>query len=173
MAGSWPYHRKTDGGWVRCASNPCRLHPYAVKADSPSMAARIVEGDGTVGGWCEPELTFTDIMEFSVPNDVDEGHVRQLAESIRRNGWRGAPIIVDAESGLCVTGSHRMAALRLLNEEDDEDLDLQDMEVAYDAHDIIQDWYERNTDDTFPYDRLRDVFEGTPVERWRDSMAEW
>lgn len=176
--GGWPYHEKNDGTWVRCASNPCSHHPDAVIADSPASADRIIHGDESVGGWCEPELTFNDIMAFSVPNEVDESHVRSLAESIRRNGWRGAPIIVDAESGNCITGSHRMAALKLLDEEDEEDLDIADMEIAYNAHDIIQDWYERNTDGdgffpSFPYDRLREVFKGTPVERWRESIEEW
>ena len=56
--------------------------------------------------------------------------------------------------------------------------DVSDMEVAYDAHDMVQDRYGRNTDDdgccpSFPYDGLHEVFDGTPVERWHDSMEEW
>ena len=52
------------------------------------------------------------------------------------------------------------------------------MDVAYDAHDMVQDRYGRNTDDdgccpSFPYDGLHEVFDGTPVERWHDSMEEW
>lgn len=51
------------------------------------------------------------------PHEVmDEELAGRLAESMRTNGWQGAPlVIVDRESGdpLAVTGSHRIAAARV------------------------------------------------------------
>lgn len=68
----------------------------------------------------------SEIMMFEAINPVDQTHVDEIAESIRENGWIGAPILVIASHGMLVTGSHRLAALRQIDEawDDDEWFDL-------------------------------------------------
>lgn len=173
--GDWPYHERKDGSWAPCASNPCRLHSSdGVMASSAEQARSIAHGRGD-GDACEPDIPFEDISCFSVPNDVDERHVDELEKSILKHGWRGAPILVDEQAGMCISGSHRMAALQRILDKDEMD-DVLQMDVAYDVGDLVDKWTVDNTVDgwcpSFPYDSLGEVFKGTEVERWKDSL-EW
>ena len=120
------------------------------------------------------EMTYMQISCYATPNDTDRKHVDEIAQSILRHGWDGAPILVDSVQGICLTGSHRMAALQHLA--DDTDMDVDDMTVALDVHDILEDWYDSQDPDTIdelPLDNLRAVFEGTEVEEYKDQLPEW
>ena len=56
-----------------------------------------------------------ELLGFEKVNDVDETKARAIAESIKKNGWKGAPILT---YGNClVTGSHRLRAFEILEEE--------------------------------------------------------
>ncbi|PXY87345.1 hypothetical protein DKK68_06185 [Bifidobacterium asteroides] len=120
------------------------------------------------------EMTYMQISCYATPNDTDRKHVDEIAQSILRHGWDGAPILVDSVQGICLTGSHRMAALQHLA--DDTDMDVDDMTVALDVHDILEDWYDSQdpeTVDELPLDNLRAIFEGTEVEEYKDQLPEW
>ena len=120
------------------------------------------------------EMTYMQISCYATPNDTDSKHVDEIAQSILRHGWDGAPILVDSVQGICLTGSHRMAALQHLA--NDTDMDVDDMTVALDVHDILQDWYDSQdpeTVDELPLDNLRAIFEGTEVEEYKDQLPEW
>ncbi|MGE5486001.1 MAG: ParB N-terminal domain-containing protein [Ignavibacteriales bacterium] len=44
--------------------------------------------------------------------EVDEGHLRELTEEIRRDGVLRQPVVVDARSGVILDGHHRVRALK-------------------------------------------------------------
>ncbi|QIG78221.1 hypothetical protein BIBE0010001c01_00035 [Bifidobacterium phage BigBern1] len=120
------------------------------------------------------EMTYMQISCYATPNDTDRKHVDEIAQSILRHGWDGAPILVDSVQGICLTGSHRMAALQHLA--DDTDMDVDDMTVALDVHDILEDWYDSQdpeTVDELPLDNLSAIFKGTEVEEYKDQLPEW
>lgn len=120
------------------------------------------------------EMTYMQISCYATPNDTDRKHVDEIAQSILKHGWDGAPILVDSVQGVCLTGSHRMAALQHLA--DDTDMDVDDMTVALDVHDILEDWYDSQDPDAvdeLPLDNLRAIFEGTEVEEYKDQLPEW
>ncbi|WP_024627907.1 ParB N-terminal domain-containing protein [Bifidobacterium sp. A11] len=120
------------------------------------------------------EMTYMQISCYATPNSTDRKHVDEIARSILQKGWDGAPILVDSVQGICLTGSHRMAALQHLA--DDTDMDVDDMTVALDVHDILEDWYDsQDPDDVdeLPLDNLRAIFEGTEVEEYKDQLPEW
>lgn len=120
------------------------------------------------------EMTYMQISCYATPNSTDRKHVDEIARSILRHGWDGAPILVDSVQGVCLTGSHRMAALQHLAA--DSDMDVDDMTVALDVHDILEDWYDsQDPDDVdeLPLDNLRAIFAGTEVEEYKDQLPEW
>lgn len=120
------------------------------------------------------EMTYMQISCYATPNDTDSKHVDEIAQSILRHGWDWAPILVDSVQGICLTGSHRMAALQHLA--DDTDMDVDDMTVALDVHEILEDWYDSQDPDAvdeLPLDNLRAIFEGTEVEEYKDQLPEW
>ena len=116
-------------------------------------------------------MTSESIKGFAKVNSTEAGKVEEIAESIRENGYIGAPILVAAASGILITGSHRLAALELLADE----MDVDDMEVAEDVQDIIDAWCEENdaTADEIDFSSLASVFAGTWVEQYKDELEEW
>ena len=121
-------------------------------------------------------MTYTDIMQYIPVNDTDAAHVREIADSIKANGWIGMPILVcNAFGGSLVTGSHRLAALRLLASEDwDFDPDILG-DIAEDVSGEVEKWCidEDEDFDHFPHDNLSAVFCGSWVEQYKDELIEW
>lgn len=64
-------------------------------------------------------MTFEEIMHYTPINKTDNEKVRKLAESIKQNGFEGCPILVSELFGVLVTGSHRLAAITYLYENDE------------------------------------------------------
>lgn len=116
-------------------------------------------------------MTYNEIKYFAAVNDVDSNRVHSIADSIRENGFVGAPILVCAASGLLITGSHRLAALTELSETEDVD----DLEVAEDVQDIVDTWCEANeaSIDDIDFSSLCNVFAGTWVEQYKEEIVEW
>ena len=116
--------------------------------------------------------TYFDVKCLPAVNDVDRDKVEEIKESILTNGWQGAPILY-TNLGL-VTGSHRLAALREI-EDTEEDDDVLDEDVAEDVTDIINDYCEKNdmTWDEIDFSYLRDIFSGTWVEEYKGQIREW
>ncbi|MBH9981109.1 MULTISPECIES: ParB N-terminal domain-containing protein [Bifidobacterium] len=122
------------------------------------------------------EMTYRQISCYATPNPTDGSHVDEIEQSILEHGWRGAPILVDSIQGICITGSHRMAALARLAGQGRHGIG--DMKVALDVHGIVQDWWDKQDPELldcveFPYDSLGSVFAGTEVEQYKDEIAEW
>lgn len=116
-------------------------------------------------------MTYTDIRAYAPINDTDAAHVREIADSIKANGWVGAPILVHDVAGMLITGSHRLAAIKLLSDED-WDFDPDELgDIAEDVGDIIDEYCEENGD--IPFDMLSLVFSGTWVEEYADQLVEW
>lgn len=116
--------------------------------------------------------TYFDISSLPTVNEVDQNKVEEIQESILANGWQGAPILY-TNLGL-VTGSHRLAALREIEEtEDDDDILFED--VAEDVTDIVNDYCEKNdmTWDELDFGNLGAIFAGTWVEEYKDEIREW
>ena len=86
-------------------------------------------------------MKYSEIASYAGINAVDAGKVADLAESIKANGWQGAPILV-CNMGL-VTGSHRLAALAELDADLDYDGDALDQDVAEDVADEVNAYCER------------------------------
>lgn len=116
--------------------------------------------------------TYEEIKSLPLVNDVDAEKVEEIKKSIMGNGWQGAPILY-TNLGL-VTGSHRLAALKEIDDyEDDDDVLFED--VAEDVTDIINDYCEKNdmTWDELDFSSLREIFTGTWVEDYKDEIREW
>ncbi|MBS6976206.1 MULTISPECIES: ParB N-terminal domain-containing protein [Gordonibacter] len=118
-------------------------------------------------------MKYSEIASYAGINAVDAGKVADLAESIKANGWQGAPILV-CNMGL-VTGSHRLAALAELDADLGYDGDALDQDVAEDVTDEVNAYCEREGIgyDEIRFDRLRDIFAGTWVEEYKDQIVEW
>lgn len=116
--------------------------------------------------------TYFDIKSLPLVNEVDEKKVSEIKKSILKNGWKGAPILY-TNMGL-VTGSHRLAALQEI-EESGEDDDVLFEDVAEDVTDIINDYCSSHDTywDELDFSSLRDIFSGTWVEEYADSIDEW
>lgn len=115
-------------------------------------------------------MTGLEILGFEKVNGVNETKVNEIAESIKKDGWKGCPILVYGNT--LISGSHRLAALEKLN---GEDFDI-DFECAEDVSDIIEDKINggMDIDDIFNYtDYLRAIFEDTWVEEYKDEIKEW
>ncbi len=113
------------------------------------------------------------ILDYVEINETDPSRVHSLAESIRANGWQGAPILVAESFGMLITGSHRQAALKELD--DDFDFDVDELgDVAEPVDDLINAWCEENDTciDDVRYDCLAEIFAGTWVEQYKDEL-EW
>ena len=108
-----------------------------------------------------------ELLGFEKVNDVDEEKARAIAESIKENGWQGAPILT---YGNClVTGSHRLRAIEMLY---DDDFDL-DFDCAYDVTDILEEKGFLGAELWENTDNLSTIFEGTWVEEYADEIEEW
>lgn len=116
--------------------------------------------------------TYFDISSLPTVNEVDQNKVEEIKKSILENGWLGAPILY-TNMGL-VTGSHRLAALQEI-EETGEDDDVLFENIAEDVTDIINDYCESHDTywDELDFSSLRDIFSGTWVEEYADSIDEW
>lgn len=114
-----------------------------------------------------------EVMNLIKINDTEFARVEEIAKSIEVNGWVGCPILYSASFGTLITGSHRVAALELL---DNNGIDLDALgEVAEDVDDLINAWCEENycCFDDIRYDCLGEIFTGTWVEQYKDEITEW
>lgn len=116
--------------------------------------------------------TYFDISSLPLVNEVDEKKVSEIKKSILENGWQGAPILY-TNLGL-VTGSHRLAALRSIEETED-DIDVLDEDVAEDVTDVINQYCESHDTywDEIDFSSLRGIFTGTWVEEYKGDIEEW
>ena len=114
-----------------------------------------------------------EILYFAGINATEPVYVKEIADSIRKNGWIGCPILVMESFGILITGSHRLEALKLLA---DEGFDLDSLgNVAEAVDDIVNAWCAEN-DTCFTdirFDCLSDIFAGTWVEQYKDEIGEW
>lgn len=118
-------------------------------------------------------MTFEQIQSYELINEIDEERVKEIASSIKKIGWLGCPILV-TEMGL-LTGSHRLTALQLLNE--NEELDLT-MNVAEDVTELVNEAFARFEEEEgyapeLEYDNLGWIFEGTWVAEHKNEIEEW
>lgn len=135
----------------------------------------------------EPEMTAMEIIGFAPINDVDAEKVAEIAANIKANGWKGAPVLVMASMAQMVTGSHRLAALQMIDAEAnqaviDGDYDAADAldailnaDVAVEVDDIVNDYCEAEECgfDEIPFDNLSAVFAGTDIEQYAAELVEW
>jgi hypothetical protein len=120
-------------------------------------------------------VNYYEIRSLTPVNDVDSAKVETIIESIKAHGWTGAPILVCADAGTLITGSHRLAALKALARDFEYDGDALDCDVAEDVSDIVEAWCEANdsTIDDIRFDSLAEVFAGTRIEAYADEIEEW
>lgn len=132
-------------------------------------------------------MTGFEIIGFAPINDVDADRVAEIANSIKTNGWVGAPVLVMASMAQMITGSHRLAALRAIEAEydnavfggDDDAADrlsaILNEDVAVEVDDIVNNYCEAEdeTIDSLPYDNLSLIFAGTEIEQYASEIVEW
>lgn len=116
--------------------------------------------------------TYFDISSLPTVNEVDQNKVEEIKKSIVANGWQGAPILY-TNLGL-VTGSHRLAALREIEETEDDD-DVLFENIAEDVTDIINSYCEEHDIywDELDFGNLGEIFAGTWVEEYKAEIREW
>ena len=108
-------------------------------------------------------MKFDEISCYATVNATDGAKVAELAESMKENGWKGAPV------------SHRLAALTAIDSDAEYDGEVLYEDVAEDVTDEINDYCEREGIgfEEIQFDNLRDVFAGTWVEEYKDEIVEW
>lgn len=128
-----------------------------------------------------------EIIRYNLINDTEAEKVNDMVKSMESNGWIGMPILVNEETEELVTGSHRLAAIKIIYDkynageyDDDAAIEelLNDVDVAEDVSEIIDAYAERMMKevgyfDGIEYDNLRSVFSGTWVEQYAAEMVEW
>lgn len=118
-------------------------------------------------------MKYREISGYSLINEVDEIKVTELANSIRTNGFVGCPILTF--NGQLLTGSHRLAALRVL---DLQDFDLDKFEVAEDVTELVNEAFESFNEENGYYPELdfSDIgwmLKDTWVEAYKEEIEEW
>lgn len=113
-----------------------------------------------------------EILGYEKVNGTEEEKVNEIANSIKENGWVGAPILT--YGNLLLTGSHRLAAIEILAEED---FDL-NFDCAYDVQELVDEYMDENEltlQDVFNYTDggLKNIFVGTWVEEYAEMIREW
>lgn len=120
------------------------------------------------------QYKFDDIKTFEPINNMEEEKVTKLIKSLRKNGWKGCPILI--HDGELLTGSHRLIALKNIEIIDKEAKVLKEY-VALDVTDIVDNRILELSDDEFDYDidysNLGPLFEGTEIEKYKDEIKEW
>ena len=120
-------------------------------------------------------MTGWKVINYNLINDVDQDKVQALAQSIHKNGWIGCPILVNGDELL--TGSHRVAALRMIAEEYD-DISILDQEVAEDVSQLVEAAFQKFEHENgylpdLDYSDIGWIFQGTWVERYKSEIEEW
>ena len=118
-------------------------------------------------------MTYDRISRFAPINDVDNDKVKEIAESIKANGYVGCPILIFGESLL--TGSHRKAALDLL---DAEGYDVAGLDVAEDVTEIIENAIsvfeeENGYIPDIDFSNIGWLLKGSWVEAYKEEIEEW
>ena len=118
-------------------------------------------------------MTFDQISYMAEINEVDDEKVNEIAESIKENGWVGCPILV--YNDMLLTGSHRLAALKKLAEED---YDIFDLDVAEDVTDIVEAHISQREEEygwapDIDYGNIGWLLEGSWVDEYKDEISEW
>lgn len=118
-------------------------------------------------------MTFGEIEWMQEINDVDENEVNRIAESIKADGWIGCPILVFNDQLL--TGSHRLAALKKLDEEGEDVLDL---DVAEDVTEIVEENIRKCEEEQgwapdIDFGSIGWLLKGSWVEEYKDQIVEW
>ena len=120
-------------------------------------------------------MKYSDIAYMPLINSVDEDKVRQIASSIQENGFTGCPILIYSDELL--TGSHRLAALRYL--EETTDLDMDELgDVAEDVTGIVEENRAKREEEggwcpDIDYSDIGWMLTGSWVEEYRDEISEW
>lgn len=105
-------------------------------------------------------------------NDTDRAKVARIIRSIRRHGWRGPAVLVHDALGRAVTGSHRIAAARILSQYEkyyDIECEIVECDDEIEAFCVENDC----TFEQLPLDSLRTIFEGTGLESCARKNEEW
>lgn len=118
--------------------------------------------------------TYEDIKSYYTINETESNKVEAIAQSIKENGWQGAPILTYGDYRL-ITGSHRLEALEALYEDGEVDNGLFSTDIAEDVTDLVDAYLAKNgmdfSDIDFAY--LGGMFEGTWVEQYAHQIEEW
>lgn len=111
-------------------------------------------------------MTGYEVIDMELVNRTDSNKVNEIAESIKANGWSGMPILT--YGNVLITGSHRVAALRSLYEED---FDIS-FECARDITGLVEELGIEEEDLFNNTDSLRHLFAGTWIEEYKNE-CEW
>lgn len=118
-------------------------------------------------------MTYDEISTMYFINEVEENKVNKIAESMKVNGYVGCPILVWNDQLL--TGSHRLAAMKQL---EDEGYDISDWEVAEDVTDIVEENFSRFEEENgwqkdVDFSDLGWLLKDSWVEEYKNEIEEW
>ena len=120
-------------------------------------------------------MRYDHISHYTPLNAVSPDKVAALVESMLERGWVGCPILIYGES--LIPGSHGFAALQQIAHEHP-DAAVLPQDIAEDVPDIIEARLSEYESEhgyipDIEYDHIGWLFEGTWVERYKDSLPEW
>lgn len=118
-------------------------------------------------------MTYLNIENLALINEVDEEKVNEIAENMRKNGFVGCPILIWNDT--LMTGSHRLAALKKLEEEG---VDVFDWEVAEDVTEIAEENFAKFEEENgwqrdIDFSDIGWLLKGSWVEEYKDEIVEW
>ena len=125
-------------------------------------------------------MLYNVIERYNTINEVEDEKVNELVESMLKNGWVGAPILVYGNDLL--TGSHRFAALKkingMVNDGEIEESEVLSQEVAEDVTEIVEEriaQYEEENEWVPEIDNndIGWLLEGSWAEQYSDEIEEW
>lgn len=118
-------------------------------------------------------MKYKNISNKALINNVAGEKVNAIAESMRRDGFVGCPILIWNDQ--LMVGSHRMAALMKL---EDEGIDIFDWEVAEDVTEIVEENFAKFEEENgwqrdIDFSDIGWLLKDSWVEKYKDQIVEW
>lgn len=124
-------------------------------------------------------MQLNEVAQLRPINEVDVDKALEIANAIKGGEYNGPALLYHEPNNAAITGSHRIEAANILvNLDADHDFELGYSEIEIPVIDVTEyiEKYCDNNDCSFeeiPFDTLRDVFEGTNIEKEVKKNEEW
>lgn len=143
------------------------------KNRSDKKHKNIADSNKAIGSYTVEIKDLKWLASLEPVNVTDKKHVVEIANSFKEKGWDGPPILYSKHHHRAITGSHRIAAAKVLLADADNEYAI-DVE-AIDVDPYLDEYCDAHncTIDQIEFSMLRWVFEGTDIEDEVKKNVEW